>query len=172
MAESPLAGRPSLLAWCLGTLDVVLLVVVAVLGLHATSALADLLAGLNTLVGVVAFLLLWALFVVAVGWVLADASLTESSLWTLAIRGVAAGGVSGIATVLAVLGVAAVPAAVTGDIGLRTVLFLTLIGVGVGGIVGSVLGLLFGLVDLALFRAAGPLVPTGREAPTATPDRQ
>ncbi|WP_276270799.1 hypothetical protein [Haloarcula litorea] len=174
MADVLAGRRPSLLAWTLATLDAAVFVLVAVLAAHATGALAGLLAGLNTLVGVVAFLLLWGLFVVAVRWVLADASLAESSLGTLAARGVAAGGVAGIGTVLAVVGVAVVPSVLTGGIEPLSVALIALVGSGVAAVVGSVVGLLLGLVDLALFRVAGAVVPAPAEregAPPATPDR-
>ena len=60
------AGPVSLVTWTLATFDTALFVLLGVLVGHASGNLADLLAGLNTLVGVAVFCYLWALFVLAV----------------------------------------------------------------------------------------------------------
>lgn len=181
MAESAAAGRgvsarrPSLSVWALATFDTVLFVLAALLPVHAVGALSDLLSVLGTLPGIVAFGYLWALFVLAVRWVLADATL-DDPVTTLGLRGIAAGGVAGIAFLVSVVGVAAVPGVVAGSVRPLSVLLIALIGSAVAAVVGGVVGLLLGAVDLAVYRATGYVLPTGADrnddAASATPDRQ
>ncbi|MBX0322078.1 hypothetical protein EGH21_03430 [Halomicroarcula sp. F13] len=164
----------SLTAWALATFDVALFVLAALLPIHAAGALADLLSGLDTLLGVAVFCYLWALFVLAVRWVLSDAGL-DAPLRTLVPRGVAAGSAAGAAFLLGVLVVAVGPLVVTGDVPPLSALLVTLVGGAVAAVVGSLVGLLLGAVDVALYRIAGGLLPdppTRHDESTAvTPDR-
>lgn len=155
-SETGSPGRwPSLATWSLATFDASLFVLLAVLTLHAGGSLSDVLAGLNTVVGVVVFCYLWVLFVLAVRWVRSKVSLASASLGSLAVHGVAAGGVVGITFLLGVLAVAVGPSAVTGSLRPSAVGLIALIGAGVAAVVGSVVGLVAGLVDVAVYRLAG-----------------
>ncbi|MBV0903592.1 hypothetical protein [Haloarcula salina] len=164
-AESPavtavLGGRLSLSTWALATFDVGLFVLVAVLAGHASGALSDLLGGLNTLVGAAVFCVVWALFVLAVWWVDSRVELS-ASLWTLALHGFAAGAMAGVAFLLGLVAVLAVPALAEGlALGTATLsavagvaLFL-LVGVAVASLIGGAIGLLVGVLDGLCFRLA------------------
>ncbi|WP_135301913.1 hypothetical protein [Haloarcula amylovorans] len=177
MVESAAAEgrRLALLPWTLGTFDVVSFVLVAVVVAHAMGVLGGLLQGLNTLAGVAVFLYLWAIFVVAARWVLSNASLVDDSLRSLALRGVAAGGVSGIAFLLGILAVTAIPQLITSQP--LSALLIVLIGIVVAAPVGALVGLAIGGLDIALYRAAGSVLPDesrqiGADAPPTTPDRR
>jgi hypothetical protein len=147
-----------LTTWTLATMNTVVLVVALVVGVHASGALADLLGALNTLVGVAVFLFLWGLFVFSVRWVLSDASMGESPLRSLALRGTAAGGTAGICFPLLVLAVAVVPAVLTGSITPRAILLFGAIATGLAALVGAVLGFVAALFNAGLYRFAGRVV--------------
>ncbi|MBX0297160.1 hypothetical protein [Haloarcula nitratireducens] len=176
MAESAAADgrRLSLLPWALGTVDVVSFALVGVVAAHAAGVLGGLLQGLNTLAGVAVFLYLWAIFVLAARWVLSTASLADASLRALALRGVAAGGASGVAFLLGILAVTAVPQLLTSQP--LSALLIVLIGTVVAAPIGALVGLVLGGVDIALYRAAGYLLPDEPRRETAdgrtTPDRR
>lgn len=172
MADRP-TGDWTLTAWALATVDVTLFVLLAVLAAHASGALGDVLGGLNTVLGVVLFAYLWVLVSLAVRWVLAAATLGETRLRTLALRGLAAGAATGVAFLLGVVLVAVVPRVATSPLEPLSAALITLFGVVVAAPVGALLGLGFGLLDVALYRLAGYAVPTadrGRDGGT-TPDR-
>ncbi|MBV0923927.1 hypothetical protein KTS45_06895 [Halomicroarcula limicola] len=176
MAESATDGRRlDLLPWALGTVDVVAFALVGVVAAHAAGALGGFLRGLNTLAGVAVFLYLWAIFVLAARWVLSAASLADDSLRSLALRGVAVGGVGGTAFLLGILAVTAVPQLLVSQP--VSALLVVLIGIVVAAPVGALVGLVLGGLDIALYRAAGYLLPEepSREtadAPPTTPDRR
>ncbi|WP_424000476.1 hypothetical protein ACOZ4I_13760 [Haloarcula salina] len=160
-ASVALGGRLSLSSWALATFDVALFVLVAVLAGHASGALADLLGGLNTLVGAAVFCVVWALFVLAVRWVDSRVSLSDS-LWTLALHGFAAGAMAGVAFLLGLVVVLVVPALAEGiALGAATlpavgsIALVLLIGVAVASVVGGAVGLLVGVLDGLCFRLAG-----------------
>ncbi|AUG48242.1 hypothetical protein BVU17_12185 [Haloarcula taiwanensis] len=152
--------RPvSLVTWTLATFDTVLFVLLGVLAVHASGGLADLLAGLNTLVGVAVFCYLWALFVLAVRWVHRRVSLDSAGVSTLVLHGVAAGSVTGVVFLLGLLAVALVSTLQSGGARPQSVLLVLLIGAGVAAVVGGVVGLLASLLDIAVYGLAGTLLP-------------
>ncbi|MDQ2073251.1 hypothetical protein RBH20_11970 [Haloarcula sp. H-GB4] len=165
--------RPvSLVTWALATFDTVLFVLLGVLAAHASGSLADLLAGLNTLVGVAVFCYLWALFVLAVRWVHSRVALGDVPLQTLVLHGVAAGSVAGVAFLLGLLAVALVPTIQSGGVSLQTVVLVLLIGAGVAAIVGGVVGLLASLLDIAVYGLAGYLLPEAGSERVTEPRRR
>ncbi|WP_434531204.1 hypothetical protein ACODNH_07445 [Haloarcula sp. NS06] len=168
-----LSARPvSLVTWTLASFDTVLFVLLGVLAAHASGSLADLLAGLNTLVGVAVFCYLWALFVLAVRWVHSRVALGDVPLQTLVLHGVAAGSVAGVAFLLGLLAVALVPTIQSGGVSLQTVVLVLLIGAGVAAIVGGVVGLLASLLDIAVYGLAGYLLPEAGSERVTEPRRR
>ncbi|MFB6224731.1 MAG: hypothetical protein ABEH86_13815 [Haloarcula sp.] len=160
----------SLETWTLATFDLALFVLVPVTAGHFDGALSDLLQGLDTLVGVVIFCFLWVLFVLATRWVQSQVSLTDP-LGTLALHGFAAGAVagivflSGLAAALALSGLADGMSLAT--VNLRAVaglLPLFLISIGIAAVVGGVIGLLVGFVDVVCYRLAGRVLDATRPA--------
>jgi len=152
--------RLSLQTWALATFDVALFVLVTVLAGHASGALADLLGGLSTLVGAAVFCVLWALFVLAVGWVRSRVELS-ASLWTLALHGFAAGAMAGVAFLSGLVAVLAVRSIVGGLVSRTATLsavggvaLILLLGVAVASAVGGVIGLLVGVLDGLCVRLA------------------
>ncbi|MFC7027415.1 hypothetical protein ACFQH8_07690 [Halomicroarcula sp. GCM10025710] len=109
----------------------------------------------------------------AVRWVLSGATLAETRLRTLALRGLASGAATGITFLLGVVALAVVPRVFTTSLEPLSAALITVFGIVVAAPVGALLGLAFGLLDVALYRLAGYAVPsTGREATKrATPDR-
>jgi len=165
--------RPiSLVTWTLATFDTALFVLLGVLAAHASGSLADLLADLNTLVGVAVFCYLWALFVLAVRWVHRRASLDSAGVSTLALHGTAAGSVAGTVFLLGLLAVALVPTLQSGGVRLQAVVLVALIGAGVAAVVGGVVGLLASLLDTTVYRLAGYLLPEVETEQVTEPRRQ
>jgi hypothetical protein len=152
---------PALTTWTLATFDTSLFVLVGVIAAHVSGVLGELLSGLNTVVGVAVFLYVWLLFVAAVRWVLADASVLRGSARPLALRSVAAGGVAGTVFLLTVLLVTVVPSALLGSIQPISVLLILLIGTALSAVVGAVVGLSAGALNVAASRLARFALPAG-----------
>jgi hypothetical protein len=165
-AERADARPVSLVTWALATFDTALFVLLGVLVGHASGDLADLLAGLNSLVGVAVFCYLWALFVLAVRWVHSRVALGNAPLQTLVLHGVAAGCATGVAFLLGLFAVALVPTLQSGGVRLQAVVLVALIGAGVAAVVGGVVGLLASLLDVAIYGLAGYLLPEAGRAVT------
>lgn len=170
--RAPSPTTPSLTTWTLATFDTSLFVLSGVLAAHLYGRLGSLLAGLNTAVGAVVFCYLWALFVGAVWWVLSDASLEESPVGSLALRGVAAGSAVGVVFLSSVVLVAAVRSLGEPSLQVGSVALIALLGAAVAAVVGGVVGLVAGLVDVLAFRLAGGVLPAtgGGESGTARGD--
>ena len=171
-AERADARPVSLVTWTLATFDTALFVLLGVLAAHASGGLADLLAGLNTLIGVAVFCYLWALFVLAVRWVHRRVSLDSAGVSTLVLHGVAAGSVTGVAFLLGLFAVALVPTLQSGGVRLQAVLLVLLIGAGIAAVVGGVVGLLASLLDIAVYGLGGYLVPEAETEQVTEPRRQ
>ncbi|WP_336358404.1 hypothetical protein [Haloarcula sp. CGMCC 1.6347] len=171
-AERANARPVSLVTWTLATFDTALFVLLGVLAAHASGGLADLLAGLNTLVGVAVFCYLWALFVLAVRWVHGRVALDSAGVSTLVLHGVAAGCATGVAFLLGLFAVALVPTIQSGGVRLQAVLLVLLIGAGVAAVVGGVVGLVASLLDGAVYRLAGYFLPEAENEQVTEPRRQ
>ena len=160
MAERPLRNGLSLETWTVATVDVVALGLVAVLAGHVTGVLDDALPDVGTVVGILIFGYLWVLVVVAMRWVLADGGLTREegrSLGRLLARGVAGAALVGMAFV-AGIGLVIGLVTVGPEAGLVSAGVVTLFGAVAGAIGGSLLGFVFGLVDVGLARGADAVV--------------
>lgn len=146
-------GADPLVAWCLGAFHAAGLVAVAIWLLHAGGSLGNLLGGLNTAVGLVLYTVLWALSWVTTRMVLARIDVRGSPVDAV-VWGALGGAGTGVAFLLVVV-VPVVIANLLTDPGILEVLPFVL---GAGGtvalLVGTVLGGLFAVVDLALIRIA------------------
>lgn len=180
--SAPSAGPRGLpladLAGPLAAFHVATLVAVGVLGLHLGGVLGNGLAGLDTLVGIGIYLLLWAITHVTVGRWLTGAGGWPVDLVRFLARAAAWGGVTGTGFLWAILtAVVAVQVATEGPgaFTLTQLGFVIGIGVGVGGalaaVVGGAVGVVFGAIDYVLLaggiRLSPPgFVPSGTAAPT------
>lgn len=157
-----------LVTWALGTFHATIFVLVGVLILYTRDALAPLLSSLNTLAGLGLFAVLWATTFVTTARALRGLELgapgTESALLRRTFRFGAANGMLFLAVVGLVLGVGASVAAGSFPFFLFAAPFALVVAAAVGGVVG----LIFGLVDLALLRIVSALVETGA-APQLAP---
>ncbi|NEU56811.1 hypothetical protein [Halorussus sp. MSC15.2] len=174
VADDPLVDDDPLVVWALASFHVAALVAVLVVGLYTAGSLGDLLGGLDTVVGLALYLALWA----STWWTtrrvlgaVADAG-TDASALTVVGAGGRWGGVNGVCFLWVLLFVAAVPGA---DVTLAGVLYFLAFG-GIGSIlalgVGGIVGVLFAVLDLALFRAARGLTPASASPPAADSNSQ
>lgn len=160
MADAPDTERgDELRAWALGSFHVAVLTVVALLSVHSSGALGDLLRGLDTATGVVLYLVVWA-----AGWLATRAALARAPLdgnVAAALgQGVIWGGAAGVAALLVGLLVVAAPGLLTRGAPLSAFALITGIGGTVALVAGAVVGGLFALLDVALTRLAERLAPT------------
>jgi hypothetical protein len=152
-----------LLTWSLTTFHTTVFVLVIVLFAYSGGGLGQALSGLNTFAGLGLFVALWATTYVTTVRALAGLDLIGSArdrggYGRRAFRWGAANGMS----FLAVLGIVALVVAVAntrpGQVGSGIVLpalFIAPIALVVSAAVGGVVGVLFGIIDLALFSLAG-----------------
>lgn len=153
-------GPPtSLTAWTLATTNTVAFVLAALLPAYASGGLSDVLPSLNTAVGVVVFLALWAVVAVTTHWLLGRVDQTETSPGRLALWAGACGALDGIVFLVGVVLALGVPTALVGPLELQSVALLALIGAPIAAVVGLVLGAVAGLLDLLLLRAAAAVSP-------------
>ena len=158
--ERLLGAERRLETWTVATFDVIAFGLVGVLAGHASGALGDVLPGLGTVPGILAFGYLWVLTLVATRWVLAEGGLsrTESRpLGRLLARGVAGAALVGAAFVG---GIGLVGGLITLRSGIEplSVALLTLFGAVGGALGGAVVGLVLGLLDVGFARAADAVV--------------
>ncbi|WP_435359553.1 hypothetical protein [Haloarchaeobius sp. DFWS5] len=152
--------RPTLLSWCFGTFHAVTLTVVGVLSLHLGGSVGDLLQGLSTAVGFAAFLFLWGLSMWTATAVLQRVTLfgpTRSTKSAILTASAVWGGVTG-ASFLAgvVLTIAVNSAGALPTLGLLLILAFVF---ALAFLVGALVGIVFGLLDLGLLALARWLVP-------------
>lgn len=172
--RDPAGDADPLLAWTVATADVSLFVLLPVLAAHEGGALADLLGGLNTAVGLAVFAYLWALVGAAAWWLLSEVSLATDSIWRLALYAFVAGALVGSFFVLGVGSVAVAAFALAGEGGSFGAIVYVLLAAAVAVVVGGVVGLLAGAVNVGAYRLAGRLGPGdaggGPTDAEATPD--
>jgi hypothetical protein len=152
-----------LLIWSLATFHTTVFVLVIVLLAYSGGGLGQALGGLNTFAGLGLFLVLWTTTYLTTARALAGLDFIGSArdrrgYGRRAFRWGAANGMS----FLAVLGIVALVVAVAntrpGQVGsgiLLPFLFIAPIGLVVSAAVGGAVGVLFGIIDLALFAVAG-----------------
>lgn len=160
--REPTGGSPtSLTTWTLATTNTVAFVLAALLPAYASGGLSDVLPGLNTAVGVVVFLALWAVVGVTTHWLLGHLDLTETSPGRVTLWAGACGALDGIVFLVGVVLALGVPSALVGPLELQSVVLIALIGAPIAAVVGAVVGVLAGLLDLMLLRAAAAVSPEG-----------
>lgn len=144
--------------WTFAAFHTSLLVLLAVWLIHLSGALRDLLGGLDTLLGLGLYGVLWAVVWVATGRAFDDAPPGTSTPRERAKAGFVYGGFTGAGFVLIVLVGATLVFLVTGG----ELLFIAAFGVlgsVVAFVVGGLVGVAFGLLDAPLVRAGERLVP-------------
>ncbi|WP_255150030.1 hypothetical protein [Halorarius halobius] len=146
--------------WAFAAFHTALLVAVGVWVAHLTAGLGDPLAGLNTLLGLALYAVLWAVLYLATGRAFAAAPPGDSGLRALLVAGAGYGAATGVALLAGLVVVGAVVAVVTLG-GSLTILLVGLFGTVVGAVVGAVLGVVFALLDAALVRLGARVVPSG-----------
>jgi hypothetical protein len=152
-----------LLTWSLTTFHTTVFVLAIVLLAYSGGGLGQALSGLNTFAGLGLFVALWATTYLTTARALAGldfigSARDRSGYGRRAFRWGAANGMS----FLAVLGVVALVVAIAntrpGQVGsgiLLPALFIAPIALVVSAAVGGAVGVLFGIIDLALFGLAG-----------------
>ena len=152
-----------LVTWSLATFHATVFVLIIVVGAYSGGGLGAALGGLNTFVGLGLFVALWATTYLTTsralkGLDLIGAARDRRGYPRRALRWGAANGM----LFLAILGVVAIitaiantrPGQVTSGI-LFPALFIAPIALVVSAVVGGVVGVAFGIVDLGLFALAG-----------------
>ncbi|KAB1188487.1 MULTISPECIES: hypothetical protein [Haloferax] len=161
-----MADVDALELWTIATFNLVVFGLLSVLVGHTSGSLADILAGLGTVEGVLVFGYLWALTVLATRWVLSEGGLDrirEGELSSLVVRGGLAGGLIGAGFLVGVILAGALVNLVTGPWSIRLdgvlpfVLIVVVAG-GVAALVGAVVGGVFVIVDAALYRLSSSFV--------------
>ncbi|MFB6308976.1 MAG: hypothetical protein ABEH35_06570 [Haloarculaceae archaeon] len=152
-----LPDDPSLLSWALGSFHAAVLVTVAVAALHWSGTLGDLLSGLNTAVGLVAYAILWGATWFGTRWALGDETLERlaaGDVWFPVRRGMLGGAAVGGGLVIGGGVLAGLAAVVVNPPAVVAVLIF----LGVGGLValavGAAVGGLFAGLDAVLFGLA------------------
>lgn len=155
-----LAGDPSsLFVWATGSFHAALLVAVLVAALHWSGSAGDLLAGVGTLPGALAYLYLWGVTLATTRKALNASGVTaagsvadgRNALWA-ALRW---GGATGIGFFAALFVVVAGLLLVNVGIGAVPAVFVVgLVGGLLAALVGAVVGAVLAAVDLAMLRAA------------------
>ncbi|KTG07520.1 hypothetical protein [Haloferax profundi] len=152
--------------WGVSTFNVVLLSLLGVLAGHLSGSLASLFRGFGTLEGVLIFGYLWVLTILATRWALAAGGLDRGQtgeLRSLLVRGAIAGALIGagflVGTILTVALVNLVSMAWTVRLdGVLPFALITLLGGGIAALVGALVGSVFVLVDVLLYRVSAYFV--------------
>lgn len=152
-------GDPDpLVAFAAGSVHAAL-VMVALLGLlHGSGNLGDALGGLGTLPGAAAYVALWAVAWWTTRRGVAAAVERGGRVRDALVAGLTWGSVAGVTFLLAVAGVAGLALALTEPADLLSVVLFVGIGAAIAAVVGSVVGGLLALVDVALLGVARTVV--------------
>lgn len=155
----PLSADERLLAWAGATVAASVVVLAGVLAAHAADALAGVLQSLSTLLGVAAFLYLWAATYVAVRWAVSAMDVRSVSARGAAVHAVAAGALVGMAAVLGAILAAGFPLILVEPEEIPAILLFVAIGLPIGAVGGAVVGLAVGLVAVGCDRLARAVAP-------------
>ena len=149
-----------LATWCLATFNVALLTVVGVLAIHAFADLGPLLAGLDTVTGLALYVALWGLALWTNGRALADVvpGRERPPLRILLPRALAWGGVTGTCFLWTIVALVYLPDAPGLNVVVRegpSLLVVLGIASAFAALVGALIGLVLGALDLVLLDVAG-----------------
>ncbi|QLG64177.1 hypothetical protein [Halorarum salinum] len=151
--------------WIVTTFDLVAFGLPLVLLGHASGALSDTLPSLGTLPGLLLFGYLWLLLWVTTRWVLAEGGLARSAAGEtgrLLVRGTVGGALVGMGFVAGIAVVVAAVNVLDGMVDVPAFVLLLSLGAAAGSVVGAAVGVLFAIVNVALYRASAALVPEPR----------
>ncbi len=162
-----------LLVWALASFHAAGFTLGVVLPAYVSGGLSDVLPAFGTLPGFLGYGYLWGLSYLATRWALAGDALADEALEetlsgsvrSVLLRGIAAGGLVGMAALLGPLLLVSIPDLMTGSGDPTSFVLILAIGLGVSGVVGAAVGLVLAAVDLVAFRAAGALRPDGDSGP-------
>ncbi|WP_416839661.1 hypothetical protein [Haloferax sp. DFSO52] len=157
-----MASVKTLEVWAVSVFNVVVFGLAGVIAGHATGQMAGLLRGLSTLEGVLLFAYLTALTLGATRWAFSAGGLErilEGELSSLVVRGALAGGLIGAGFLIGVLLAGSLVRFVLEPVslpGLQILPFLliVIIGGGVAAVVGGLVGIVFVLIDVLLYRVS------------------
>lgn len=153
MAEQSRPPDP-LVVWALASFHAGFLVAGLVTLIHAFGSLGDLLAGLNTAVGLALYLVLWATTWWTTRKVLTQTAIETAPVSSILKRGLLWGGVNGVGFLLGIVLIALAPQFLfEGEF--VPLLFITGIGSVFALVLGAIIGCLFGVFDVLLFRMTG-----------------
>jgi len=147
--------------WSLSTFHATGFIVIVALGLHLCGTLGDTLRRLDTARGVAAFIILWASTCAATSWGLRYAARPAQSTDAFSFSMAIAGGLNGVAVFAVLLAVFAVRVATASSYPLAAipVLFLSaVIGSLLAFTIGTMVGLVFGLIDTVVIRMGSALL--------------
>jgi hypothetical protein len=145
---------PTLVTWCLGTFHVAVLTVAVVFTLQQGGSVGDVLAGLNTTLGLGLYAFLWIVTCwttrrgLHAAWRTGGRPTWKSGL----ARALVWGGVTGIVFFGGVFAVLFVVLITEGAGGFATV-WIGLVGASVAALVGGIIGGVLGLCDVALLNS-------------------
>jgi hypothetical protein len=150
----------NLKVWSLSTFHATMFIVIAALGLHVHGTLSGTLRQLDTALGFAAFVILWATTCAATSWGVRYAARPAHSTDALALCIAISGGWNGVAIFAVLLAVFTVRVATASSQPLAAipVLFLSaVIGSLLAFTIGTMIGLVFGLIDTVLIRVGSAL---------------
>lgn len=151
-----------LMTWTFATFNTVTFVLAFMIPSYASGGLSDVLPALSTTVGVVIFLYLWALVGVATRFAFTRINLLTDSVRRILVWATATGAVVGMAFLMGTVLGGGIPSALQGSVDFTTVTLVVAIGTPIAGVVGGVVGLLAGALDLVLLTAAERVRPKSR----------
>lgn len=168
----PEPAPPSLLGWAVGSFHAALLVALGVTALHLSGAAGDILGGIGTVPGAVAYLYLWGVATWTTGRALRAGEVSPvdgvPDRWTALRAALSWGAVTGLLVFAPGYLVVAGLLLFSGGVGaVSAVLVVALLGGAVAALVGAVVGGLFAALDVALLGAAALVAG---EAGTGPPD--
>lgn len=164
VATPPNSERDLLVAFVLGTFHAAAFIIILLVVVYPTGGLAPILTGLNTTSGLALFIALWFTTTWsarrALRGLLGERLKVALPTGTVIARAARRGGINGVAFLLLVFVILAVPAVLTGGIlpillgGLLPAIF----GLGFAFVIGALVGLTFAGVDTVLLLAARALL--------------
>lgn len=162
-----MAEVESLEIWTVATFNVVIFGLIGVLSAHLTGVLSEVLSGLGTLPGVLVFGYLWTVVVVATKWALSEGGLDrfdQGELGALVTRGGLAGGLIGSLFLTGIILTVGLQQVLTGGVEFLSFGIILIAGGTISAVVGGLVGVVFVLLDVGLYRAVSLIARQSQEA--------